>query len=275
MAPTIGSRSSRGDVQSRRDRAARRWPALGWLCTLAAVALGTAVFASLLARTTLAAEPPQTPRGWIERFEQAWDPDAWTGRAFGKQQFIRPMDDRAWQVRMQAMRSLVLARPASIEPLVEALQNGMPAVRILAAQTLTYLARDVPAQVLWQAATTDSEPAVRLYAVDALGMRGVGPLRQQLEARQKVEPNGDVRKHIGYALARSQPQPPSETDQPAKQPIDLIAQIRQWNPTTIDTARVGEPAPDFTLQSLTGETVSLGDFRGRQAVVLVFIYGDT
>ncbi len=34
--------------------------------------------------------------------------------------------------------------------------------------------------------------------------------------------------------------------------------------------RVGEPAPDFSLPSSTGEQVSLSDFRGRADVVLFF-----
>jgi peroxiredoxin Q/BCP len=34
--------------------------------------------------------------------------------------------------------------------------------------------------------------------------------------------------------------------------------------------RVGDPAPDFTLPSSTGESVSLSDFRGRVEVVLFF-----
>jgi peroxiredoxin len=35
--------------------------------------------------------------------------------------------------------------------------------------------------------------------------------------------------------------------------------------------RVGEPAPDFTLPSLTGERVSLSQFRGNKNVVLSFV----
>ena len=34
--------------------------------------------------------------------------------------------------------------------------------------------------------------------------------------------------------------------------------------------QVGAPAPDFALQNQAGETVSLADFRGEQAVVLYF-----
>ena len=36
------------------------------------------------------------------------------------------------------------------------------------------------------------------------------------------------------------------------------------------TLEVGAPAPDFALQNQAGETVSLADFRGTQAVVLYF-----
>jgi peroxiredoxin len=36
------------------------------------------------------------------------------------------------------------------------------------------------------------------------------------------------------------------------------------------TPAVGEPAPDFALQSTAGETVSLASFRGKQPVLLAF-----
>ncbi|MBU0987849.1 MAG: peroxiredoxin [Proteobacteria bacterium] len=35
--------------------------------------------------------------------------------------------------------------------------------------------------------------------------------------------------------------------------------------------KVGEPAPDFTLPSLTGEKISLGQFAGKKNVVLSFV----
>jgi cytochrome oxidase Cu insertion factor (SCO1/SenC/PrrC family) len=42
-----------------------------------------------------------------------------------------------------------------------------------------------------------------------------------------------------------------------------------------DTGRVkiGAEAPDFTLESLAGPTVTLSQFRGKQNVVLVFYRG--
>ena len=37
---------------------------------------------------------------------------------------------------------------------------------------------------------------------------------------------------------------------------------------------VGEPAPDFTLPSTTGEKISLSQFRGKQPVLLEFYGAD-
>lgn len=41
----------------------------------------------------------------------------------------------------------------------------------------------------------------------------------------------------------------------------------------LERVKVGHTAPDFTLASYAGETVTLSDFRGRENVVLVFYRG--
>jgi cytochrome oxidase Cu insertion factor (SCO1/SenC/PrrC family) len=44
-------------------------------------------------------------------------------------------------------------------------------------------------------------------------------------------------------------------------------------PIDLERVRVGHVAPDFSLRSLSGEVVTLSDFRGRHNVVLVFYRG--
>jgi cytochrome oxidase Cu insertion factor (SCO1/SenC/PrrC family) len=44
-------------------------------------------------------------------------------------------------------------------------------------------------------------------------------------------------------------------------------------PTDLGRVAVGRPAPDFTLESKDGVTVTLSSFRGRKDVVLVFYRG--
>ncbi len=41
----------------------------------------------------------------------------------------------------------------------------------------------------------------------------------------------------------------------------------------LDRVQVGAPAPDFTLPSFQGDTLTLSDFRGRAEVILVFYRG--
>jgi cytochrome oxidase Cu insertion factor (SCO1/SenC/PrrC family) len=44
-------------------------------------------------------------------------------------------------------------------------------------------------------------------------------------------------------------------------------------PTEITRIKVGQPAPDFTLEDTDGRAITLADFRGKKSVVLVFYRG--
>ncbi len=62
--------------------------------------------------------------------------------------------------------------------------------------------------------------------------------------------------------------------------MDAVAPVRlgpvdgrDLPPTEVGRVAVGMEAPDFSLRSLTGATVTLSDFRGRKDVVLVFYRG--
>jgi cytochrome oxidase Cu insertion factor (SCO1/SenC/PrrC family) len=43
--------------------------------------------------------------------------------------------------------------------------------------------------------------------------------------------------------------------------------------TELDRIKVGQPAPDFTLEDSDGKNVTLVDYRGKKNVVLVFYRG--
>ena len=43
--------------------------------------------------------------------------------------------------------------------------------------------------------------------------------------------------------------------------------------TDLQRIKVGQPAPDFTLEDMEGKNISLSDFRGKKTVVLVFYRG--
>lgn len=44
-------------------------------------------------------------------------------------------------------------------------------------------------------------------------------------------------------------------------------------PTDLKRIQAGQPAPDFSLESSDGKTLTLSDFRGKKNVVLVFYRG--
>jgi cytochrome oxidase Cu insertion factor (SCO1/SenC/PrrC family) len=44
-------------------------------------------------------------------------------------------------------------------------------------------------------------------------------------------------------------------------------------PTEPDRVKVGQPAPDFTLEDAEGKPITLSEFRGKKSVVLVFYRG--
>ena len=74
-----------------------------------------------------------------------------------------------------------------------------------------------------------------------------------------------MKKHIGYALDRG-----------AKK-IDphVLQTLRDYDERKIATAQRGKQAPDFRLKTVDGDEIQLSQFRGKQTIVLVFVYGDT
>jgi cytochrome oxidase Cu insertion factor (SCO1/SenC/PrrC family) len=46
-----------------------------------------------------------------------------------------------------------------------------------------------------------------------------------------------------------------------------------FSPTDLERIKVGDPAPDFTLEAETGTPVTLSQFRGQKPVILVFYRG--
>ncbi|MEZ6141118.1 MAG: HEAT repeat domain-containing protein [Zavarzinella sp.] len=223
-----------------------------------------AVWALFPTWRAVAQDQSKTTAQWLKDFQANWDDSTWE-KSFrtvpGK--FMRPLNDQCWKFRLIAMQGVVANGKVGIPTLLEALKSTNADVRIFAAQSLRYLAPDVPVEPLLAAAKNDPDATVRLYAVDALGMKGDPKI--DFDALLSVEKQRDVRMHLNYAKERK------GTAVDAK----MVQQLIQWDPKSIATAEVGKKAPDFGLRSVTGKEIKLSDYRGKSAVVLVFIYGDT
>jgi hypothetical protein len=167
--------------------------------------------------------------------------------------------DPGWQVRMASLVNLVRAGPTAVPVLVETLQNGSPGAREFAAQALVFIA-DPRARPALEKAVSDQEKHVRIYAINALSMFG------RLEATEQYRhlrdnDNWAVRRHMEFALERD--------DKP--DPAALRKALAGYDLAKMDTARLGQVAPDFALSDVLGQAYRLGQFRGTKPVVLLFL----
>lgn len=218
----------------------------------------------------LAAEPaagPRTddPEALLDEFRTAWDQAAWVPEQSNRPGYLRPAGDRGWKQRIRTIQALVRNREHALAPLKRALDSPAASVRALAAQTLGFCGDERVCEELARLAEHDPDAAVRLYAADSLGMLGADRYGELLEKLESQEQNRDAKRHIRYAIERSgAPIQPEHVDR-----------LVEWDAQQVDSAVVGEPAPDFELASLDGRRVRLSDYRGEKAVALVFVYGDT
>jgi hypothetical protein len=169
-----------------------------------------------------------------------------------------------WKARMAALVGLAKVGPPAAPVLVEALKGGQPATREFAAQALVLFA-DANTRPALERALADPKPGVRVYAIQALRMFGPLPRTKENERILKSDPSDDgVQPMMAAALERA--------DRP--NPAGLRKALADYDLSKMDSARVGELAPDFTLTDVTGKPYRLSQFRGKKAVVLRFILYD-
>jgi HEAT repeat protein len=169
-----------------------------------------------------------------------------------------------WKARMEALVSLAKIGPPAAPVLVEALKDGQPATREFAAQALVLFA-DAKTRPALERALADPKPGVRLYAIQALSM--LGPLLRTKENERILKSDPafwGARPMMAAALERA--------DRPNQ--AELRKALADYDLSKMDSARIGERAPDFTLTDFTGKPYRLSQFRGKQTVVLRFILYD-
>ncbi len=223
---------------------------------------------ALLASAVARGAPPNASevKAAFERFNRDWDDTAWEPESGGRlTRYMRPLSDQGWKRRMLALQAIAAAGEAAIPVVEDRLRNGSDPERILAAQSAGFLGGEALHEALVATAEKDATAATRLYAFDALGMLGLAHDSNELTRWEESETNRDARKHLNYVAKRGE----------NKLDPSFVATLRGWDASQMDSAKLGALAPDFTLPDLKGDPIRLSDYRGKNAVVLVFVYGDT
>ena len=203
------------------------------------------------------------PKKLFLQFKKNWDESKW-GQRFRGKSYMREPQNNDWIARMKLLRGLAAIGKASIVEIENQLLSEHLPTRIVAAQSISYLAKHADVDLLMSLYEKEPDPAVRLYLVDAIGMSGKGD-RFDWDSLLENERNRDVRMHMNYAKERG------------NSPVDdqVVRDLANWNPDAIAPVVKGQPAPDFVLKSFDGNEFKLSQFKGVKPVVLVFVYGDT
>lgn len=179
---------------------------------------------------------------------------------------VADLADTDWKVRTFAVRDMVKANKAAEGEIIAALSDPNPGVRHLAAMALGIRRSTSAVEPLEKLLRNDPKVTVRTQAAVALGQIGGKDRLTGLRAALQQEKDADVLHQVAMAIHAVEPAQPATPE--------LAAAFASLDDTKFGIAKVGEPAPDFSLPDTTGKQWRLSDFRGKQNVLLVWIFAD-
>lgn len=196
---------------------------------------------------------PHQASAILGEFSKAWPENRTPHRTEG---------DTSWKSYALALRAIVKIGDKAVPSLLAGCADKNFQVRALSARALGFLGSKAAVPKLVEL-LDDPQGPVALLAADALGQiqdpAGLGALEK---AKTRLK-NGDVLLHVNKALERKTPLED-----------DVQGEILKLDEKSLDAAKTGRPAPDFSLKDAQGKTWSISEFKGQKSVVLVFMYGD-
>jgi peroxiredoxin len=183
-----------------------------------------------------------------------------------KKHGVADLDDPDWRVRLLAVRDLVRAGSEATDEIAVGLDDEHVQVRYLSAMALGVLGRSEARPALERALQQDDEAVVRSQAAIALGQINDKASLPVLRDRLEHDPSKDVRHQCELSIDQI------EKGQAATDA--LRAAYRDLDPGTFETARVGQPAPSFTLTDTGGQAHRPIGEQGEDWIVLIWIFAD-
>src|SRR5262245_3683264 len=165
---------------------------------------------------------------------------------------------KGWQERVALEYEIINA--GDLKALRSALKDEDPFVRAIAARALGILGDKGSADALAELAKSDKEYFVRLRAVESLGYLKMKP--DVIQQAMKDRDGG-----VSWVAKLAADQLESDTDYARQLREAYASGIKR---EAIGTAKVGQPAPDFTAQTSDGKPFKLSAILGKKPIAIYF-----
>ena len=165
--------------------------------------------------------------------------------------------DKGWQDRVTLEFEIINA--ADLKSIRAALKDENRFVRSMAARALGILG-DTSADALAELVQTDPEYPVRIRAVESLGFL---KMKSEVIELARKDRDGGVR----WTATMAAGQLKSDTDYAATLRQAYAAGIKR---EVMGSAKVGQPAPDFTAQTSDGKPFKLSAILGKKPIAIYF-----
>ena len=170
--------------------------------------------------------------------------------------------EKGWEIGWKDRVALEfeIINDADLESLRAALKDDKPFVRSMAARALGILADRDSVDALAELVKTDPSYLVRIRAVESLGFLKMKPDVIELAKKDK---QGGVR----WSARLAADQLNSKYDYAAQTRRAFAVGIKR---DAMGAAKVGQPAPDFTAQTLDGKPFKFSSVLGKKPIAIYF-----
>src|SRR5258706_6243565 len=166
--------------------------------------------------------------------------------------------DKGWEDRVALEFEII--NGADLRSLRAALKDEDVFVRSMAARALGILGDKASAEGLAELAKADPEVAVRIRAVESLGL-----LKLKSDVVEAAKKDGDLA--VRWTAERVAGQFKKETDFASLAREAYAAGIPR---EAMGSAKVGRPAPDFSARKTDGTLFKLSEVLGKKAIAIYF-----
>lgn len=179
---------------------------------------------------------------------------------------IADLDNDDWEVRILAIRDLILAEHDEFEKIVNGLKDSSFHVRQICAKALGIIANKEAISPLEQVAQNDKNAIVRSQAIMSLGQMGANQSLALLKEILEKDPSRDVRHQCELAI--------DQIEKKQGRTEKLKKAFLSIDEKEFKTLKINTLGPDFVLEDTEGNEWQLSNYRNKKWIILIWVFAD-